>query len=369
MKLFNSFIKELKLASRGFYFYIEVFMALLILLVFLFVVPNNFENKQTEYLYLDMASEASDVYLDIILQETIDNRAEIVKLKIDKEDKEATLYTLEGKEIYVMNSRKDAIYMADKEREIVAIIKADAQSNLSYEYYLQGYESSKYKNLLKVLHVEASDIVETTIKSQDVRPLTSNVNTLSDRENMLPSVLVFNGSLMGLFIIAAYIFLDKQEGVISAFAVTPTPVWQYLMSKIGVIMTTSIFSSLIVIVPIMKLQPNYLQLIITLIATGFFSSSLGLLLASFYDNIMKAFGAIYVFIMIMILPNIAFFLPSWNPGFVKFIPSYPMLESFKSIIIGSGDWTYVLLVAGGFMLAGVVLFMLSNMRYKKTLIG
>ena len=36
---------------------------------------------------------------------------------------------------------------------------------------------------------------------------------------------------MGFFIIAAYIFLDKKEGVIKAYAVTPSPVWKYLLSK------------------------------------------------------------------------------------------------------------------------------------------
>ncbi|NLC54488.1 MAG: ABC transporter permease [Erysipelothrix sp.] len=369
MKLFSSFVKELKLASRGFYFYIEIFMAVLILVVFLFVVPDNFENKQSEYIYLDMPSEVSTVYKESILAFTINNKAETIDIKINKQDKKATLYNLEDKDIYIMNSRSDAIYLADVESKIVAVVSSDSEYNFNYTYYLQGYESTKYKNLLKIIHVEADDTLEMTMKNQDVRPLISNVLTLSDRENMIPAVLVFNGSLMGLFIIAAYVFLDKQEGVIKAFAITPTPVWQYLMSKVFVIMVTSIVSSLIVIVPIMGIQPNYLQLLITLIATAFFSSSLGLLLASFYDNIMKAFGAIYILMMAMLLPSIAYFLPTWSPDFLKFIPTYSMLESFKSIIIGNGDWLYVLSVAGGFMFIGVVLFVISNTRYKKTMIG
>lgn len=70
MKLFSSFVKELKIASRGFYFYIEIFMAVLILAVFLFFVPNHFNSKGTEYIHLDMPSEASEVYLKGILDET-----------------------------------------------------------------------------------------------------------------------------------------------------------------------------------------------------------------------------------------------------------------------------------------------------------
>lgn len=369
MKLFSSFQKELKLASRGFYFYIELFMAFLILLVFLFVIPNNFENKQTEYLYLDMPLEISEMYLQRLEDESVDGKAQAVTLLVDKVEKDAILYSLKDKDIYILSNLEDGVTLADKKRELVAHIKSDSDYNLTYEYYLQGYESEKYKNLLKILYLESSDTLESTVNNQDVRPLSSNLKTLSDRENMIPSVLVFNGSLMGLFIIAAYIFLDKQEGVIKAYALTPSAVWYYLMSKIAVVMSTAIVSSFIVIVPIMGFQPNYILLLVLLISTGFFSSSLGLLLASFYDNIMQAFGLIYGIMMLMILPSIAYSMPTWSPAFVKLIPSYYMLEGFKSILLANGDWFYVLFISSEFFLVGLILFAISNNRYKKTLIA
>lgn len=369
MKLFSSFVKELKIASRGFYFYIEIFMALLILGVFLFLVPDNFSSKGSEYIYLDMPAEARDVYLQAILDESVDGKAEGVKIKIDKKEKDASLYTTDDSEIYILNSREDVIYMADKEREVAAVIKMDENYEFNYEYYLQGYESDRYKNLLKILHVESTDTVKVAMDNQDVRKLSANYESLSDKENMMPSVLVFNGALMGLFIMAAYIFLDRQEGVIKAYALTPSPVWQYLMSKVGVLMLTSIVSSFIVIIPIMKSKPDYLLLLALLVTTAFFASSLGLLIASFYKNIMQAFGALYSVMMLMIIPNIAYFMPRWNPSWVKMIPSYQMLEGFKSIVLGNGDWEYVLTISGGFLIAGMVLFTFSNYRYKNTLLA
>ncbi|MGO1470186.1 MAG: hypothetical protein ACTHW2_09215, partial [Tissierella sp.] len=149
----------------------------------------------------------------------------------------------------------------------------------------------------------------------------------------------------------------------------PTPVWKYLMSKVGVIMVTSIVSSFIVLIPIMKLRPDYLLLLVLLVTTGFFASSLGLLIASFYNNIMQAFGALYAFMILMVVPNIAYFMPSWNPSWVKIIPTYPMLEGFQSVLLGNGDWLYILTISGGFLMVGMLLFILSNYRYKKTLIG
>lgn len=369
MKLFSSFIKELKIASRGFYFYIELFMAVLIVTIFLFAVPDNFNTKAAEYLYLDMPNQASEAYLEALADEDLDGKAEAVKVKIDKQEKKASLYTTEDQKIYLLNSREDAKNMADKERKVAAVITMDSENKVTYEYYLQGYESTKFKNLLKILHVESSETIEAAMDNQDIRPLSATPGeSLSDKENLMPSVLVFNGALMGLFIIAAYIFLDRQEGVIKAYALTPSPVWHYLVSKIGVIMVTSIVSSFIVLLPIMRFKPDYLLLLALLISTAFFSSSLGLLIASFYKNIMEAFGAIYVFMMLMIIPNIAYLMPSWNPSFIKLIPSYHMLEGFKSVLLGNNDWAYVLSLSGGFLIVGFILFRLSNSRYKKTLL-
>ena len=369
MKLFSSFVKELKIASRGFYFYIEFLMAALILGIFIFAVPDNFSSKTSEYLYLDMPAQASEAYLDAIKDSTDNVVVKDVRIEMDQVEKDAQLFSIENKDIYILNSREDVVYMADKERKVAAVIKLEGDASFKYEYYLQGYESNKYKDLLRILHVESTETIEETMNQQEVRTLSSDFNMLSDKENMLPSVLVFNGALMGLFLIAAYIFLDRQEGVIKAYALTPSPVWQYLLSKVGVIMATSIVSSLIVIIPIMRTQPNYLLLLVLLVTTAFFASSLGLLIASFYSNIMQAFGAIYLFMMLMIVPNIAYFIPSWNPAWVKMIPSYPMLEGFKSVLLGSSDWIYVSTISGGFLLAGFVLFGLSNHRYKKTLLG
>ena len=77
-------------------------MAVLILAIFLFVVPDNFNSKTSEYIYLDMPSEVSEVYLDGIQEETIVGKAEKVKVKIDKKEKDASLYTTEDKEIYIL---------------------------------------------------------------------------------------------------------------------------------------------------------------------------------------------------------------------------------------------------------------------------
>ena len=58
MKLWQSFVKELVLSSRSFYFYVEIGMAAIFLFLLLFVIPENFNTKTDEYIYWDIPDAA-----------------------------------------------------------------------------------------------------------------------------------------------------------------------------------------------------------------------------------------------------------------------------------------------------------------------
>jgi hypothetical protein len=96
-------------------------------------------------------------------------------------------------------------------------------------------------------------------------------------------------------------------------------------------------------------------------------SALGLVLTSYYDDIQQAFGVLYALIIALMLPNIAYFIPSWNPAWMRAIPTAPMLEGFKEIILPQGDAAYVLSVSLLFLVAGLALFLFANLRFKRTL--
>lgn len=366
MKLWHSFIKEMKLAFRGFYIYIEIFMAVVLLAILLFAVPENFSSKQEEYIHLDLPPQVEALYLKEIEKEDADHKAQAVEIKNEGKIISTQFYETDTKKIYILDNKEDLISLADKKRNIGAVIEMK-DGKLTYDYYLQGYESTRLKNLYSIIHVENAETIEVAIESQEVRALSTDHQMLSDRKNLLPVFLTYNGSLMGMFIIAAYVFLDKQEGVIKAFAVSAASIWNYLLSKTGVILLTSVLSSLLLVAPLMGGGMNYLLFSLFLLATGIFSSALGLLIASFYRDIMHAFVAIFVAMLAMILPSISYFIPSWSPGWMKFLPSYPIIQGFKEILLTNGSTNYVVWTSIGFFLLGSLLFAIANMRFKKTL--
>jgi hypothetical protein len=369
MKLWYSFSKEMSLSSKSWYFYVELVMAIILLLILVFVVPEKFESKSKQYFYLDLPQVVRDRYMKNLLEEDLDAVAEQVEVKADNRIFSAVLYETEESKIYLLDSMDALDAFSNSERVTAVHAHVNEDHQIIHTYYLQGYETEKLKNLLLVYHnrLAGHDVIEEYSDNIVVRRLYQDAEPLNDKENMIPVFLTFNGSLMSLFIIAAYIFLDKNEGVIKAYAITASSVWHYLISKIGVIIVTSIVTTLIITVPVMGLQPNYLAMLLFLVSTGFFAASLGLLLTSFYKDIVEAFGAMYIVIMIMIMPNISYFTPSWDPNWVKIIPSYVMLQSFKEIISVSGNMTYVMVASLGFAVLGLDIFILANYRFKKTL--
>ncbi|MDY0236897.1 MAG: ABC transporter permease [Gudongella sp.] len=369
MKLWHSFIKELILSSKSWYFYIEIGMAIVFLLILVFLVPEEFSTKGKEYIYLDVPQVVADRYREALLEEDIDEIAELVEVKAEKSIFKAEFYETEESKIYLLESMEALNAFSSSERVPTVHVRVNDDNQIISTFQLQGYETQKLRNLLLVFQNRKAgyDVLENYNDNLVVKTMYQNSEPLSDRQNMVPVFLTFNGSLMSLFIIAAYIFLDKSEGIIKAYAVTASSVWQYLMSKIGVIIITSIVTALIMTVPIMGLQANYLLMFLFLITSGFFAASLGLYITSFYEDIVQAFGVLYIVIMIMIMPNISYFTPSWSPNWIKIIPSYIMLQSFKEIISVNGNLAYVLVASLGFTILGLAIFILANHRFKKTL--
>jgi hypothetical protein len=332
MKLWHSFVKELQLSSKSWYFYIEVGMAVVLLLILLFVIPKETDIRSDEYLYAgDLPSDYIDlIYKGILDEEDEDNEYQRVEIEVGGHAYGADLFVTDTRNIYFMDDLEAVERLADEDKELGAEIILGSDGGLYYRYYLQGYESAKLRNLYMILHNNKVTIkfVDRHMDRQTVINIEENPFVLNNRENVLPVFLTYNGSLMGLFIMAAYIFLDKQEGIITAYAVTASKVWHYLMSKIGVLMVTTIATSLVIVVPIMGLNVNYPLLLLMVIVTAFAFSSLGLVLTTYYKDMMQSFGAFFIIIIVMVIPNISYFAPSWEPKWIKWFPTYHILQGF-----------------------------------------
>ncbi|MFC1920534.1 ABC transporter permease [Chloroflexota bacterium] len=392
MKLLSSYIKEMKIAARGFYFYVEIAMAIILLVILLFISETSTSNSK-QFIYNDMPQKISDYIKDKGIEDGEARLAGFTEFRLkpaafeitNRETGETKAYdfndgkiieieTIEmldsstGKlkeTVYYVDTEEDMIRLSYNESEIGATVTMNAYGEISYNYYLQGYETDRLESLLYIINNESPGVVNERKDRQVVRTL-GIAEPLNNRENLVPVFLAYAGSLMGFFIVMAYIFYDKAEGVIRAFAVTPSSMWKYLVSKIFVIITTIVVSSSIITIPVMGWQPNYLLFYVFLVITTFAVASLGLLVASYFDTISKAFGVLYAIMFALMVPVFSYYIPSFNPLWLRFFPTYPLLQGFKEILL-NGNAGYVLTYSLIFLAGGLVLFVLANSRFKSTL--
>lgn len=394
MKLLSTYSKEMKIAFRGFYFYIEIVVALILLVILLVAIDTDPDSKYKEFLYYDMPEEVYD-YLsakDIEEGKVIDIEDAEFQVKPAKfeltnmETGEITAYTFNDEKTIITEAKQQidpetgkvmkTLYRTDNEEDMLRLSyetgKIGATTTMSdtgeftYRYMLQGYETERFSNVLYILHTLSPDEIDAQMDKQVFRELGST-DRLNNREAVVPVFVAFAGSLMGFFIIMSYVFLDKDEGVIRAFAVTPSAVWKYLLSKTFVILTTVVISSSIIVIPVMGLKPNYLLFYIFLLITTFAFAALGLLIASFFNSISKAFGVLYLIMIAFMLPGFSYYISSFDPLWLRFFPTYPVLQGFKGILLGNPDVLYVVTYSVAFLLGGAILLSLANARFKKTL--
>lgn len=364
MKLWNSFTKELLVSSKSFYFWIELIMSFIIVFILMFVVPENFNNRTEEYLYLDPVVE--QMFVEEIVKDDEDGVIEDTTVKSGGEEYSVRLIVTPDKEIYLTENLEDLVTLADAKRPMgAAHIYWDEE--LKYDYYLQGYESERLQDLYLVIHAETTDVIEASLDDIEVRTLGDIVEPLSDRESMVPPLIVMNGALLGMFIIASYVFLDRGEGIIKAYAVTAAKPRYYLLSKVFVLMLVSVVSTLMITIPVLGGLPVYWAILLLLITSAFFASAIGLIISTYFNSMTQAFGVIYALMIVMLLPSIAYFIPSWEPVWVKFMPTYALIQGFKESIIPNGDMNYVLLASLGYVVGGTILFAFAEYRFKRNL--
>lgn len=341
-KLWTTFIKDVKLSYQGIYFYMEIIMAVLFILVMLFAVPENFSHSQTFYAVVEVES------LKTQLTETV--------------------FDVEGYHIELFESREALEEALSDNRSAIGAHITEKDGKPVLDLVLQGHESDSMKAFLKTtLEGQLLSELPGYVDQTTVRALETKPDRLSDRVNILPMYLVLNVAFMGLFIIAAYVFLDKEEGVIKAFAVAPVKVWHYLVSKIMIMALMGIVVSTLVVIAVAGFDVNYPLLLLMILVYNVFGSVAGLLITSFFDTMTKAMGAMFSSIFILMFGGFSYFMPSFSPAWIKLLPSYPMIFSFRELLLENGDVGYIFQNIAIFTALSIVLFAYTNFRFKKTL--
>ena len=393
MKLWSNYRKELKIASRGFYFYLELVMAAVLLAAILLFVPAEVTQVSKEAVFAELPREALERLLLSGGGQERYERAEDTKVRVrpdqftyyDEQTGEAFPLTFDDKKtleletwnvydaadgkhtktLYIAQSMDDLLRAAKTEKWLTAVIRLNEAGQPQIRLLLFGTESERYRNMIAAA-MGAGDALARAAQGVTVRALGAE-NALGNRASYLPLVVVIMNGLMGLLMVTAYLTIDKASGLIRAMAVTPVHTRSYLISKVLVVLTTSLLSSLAVTVPVMGAQPNYLLFIPAAALVSVFSCTLGLWLASFFEDLKSAFGVLFLLMAVMMLPAMSFILPGFSPLWLRLMPTYPMLQAVKESLLPRPDVWYTLAVCLGMAAVSALLLLWSERRYRKSL--
>jgi len=172
-------------------------------------------------------------------------------------------------------------------------------------------------------------------------------------------------ALMGMLLVAAYVFMEKQEGSIRAYSVSPGKVWHYLASKILMFLVFGLLSALFVVFTLRGFDFNFLQVLLLTIVFNIFGTLLGLIISVFFDSLQGAMVWIVVIAAVIGVSTVSYINPSFSPRVVTLMPTYPMQFAFKEALFPAGDTAYVWNNILGFSAVNIILFFFGTWLYKK----
>jgi ABC-2 type transport system permease protein len=396
MKLWDNYKKELKIASRGFYFYMEVVTAAILLVAILLFVPAETASVSQEVIFVDGPRNVLDSMLAQNLGEpghyerAADTPVRLRPMDVTYYDEQTgerfdrsftdkktleletwNYYNAETgaleKTLYVATGMDDMLRVARTEKWYATVVSVGQDGQPQYRLLLFGSESARYQNLISaVIGAGDTPALLHAMDAQTVETLGTE-NVLDNRQSFMPMAVVIMNGLMGMLVVISYLIIDKSSGLIRAMALTPMRTRSYLMSKVLVVLTTSLASSVVVAVPIMGAQANYLLFIPIAALVSVTSCMFGLWLASFFSDIKSAYGIIFLMLLLLVIPAMSYILPSFAPLWIKLMPTYPMLQAVKETLLKTPDVGYVLLTGGGMIAVSGLLLWLSERRYRRIL--
>lgn len=339
MKLWASILKDIKLSAKNYYTYILLIFVAVFVVVAIFFVPGEFNNETSVYAYVEAKGPGSDMFLEQMRDEGM----------------------------HMAQSREDILRNMEKDRSSIGLYIYQENDKMVMEFITQGYESDKLKEIMEA-HMMGWAAMEAGYEPNSrVTVLESGNPSIPVNKGMLPIFLVMESAFMGLFMIAAYIYQDKEEGTIKAYAVTPATLWQYLLSKVVVFVLFGWISGLLVTVFIMGWDIQYLQFMLLLTVASIFGSVLGLVVSGLFDSFTKAMTGLFVLMFILGLSVISYYMPSFSPVYIRMLPAYPLLFAFREVLfpVGRADMVYTNILL--YLAISAVLFYIAVKIHEKKL--
>lgn len=158
----------------------------------------------------------------------------------------------------------------------------------------------------------------------------------------LPLAIYLDLAAAGYYFLAAIVLLEKEDGVLSALAVTPLRLGEYLASKFATLTAVSLVVTLLVTVGTVGLAFQPLLLAVAVIQPSLLVLSLGLVALARYDTISSFLVPSQLYLVPALVPllGLVAWVPAWVPYLVPFQGSLLMIQGAFGVALEPWQLVY-----------------------------
>lgn len=313
--------KDLLYAHRSYCFYIVVALAIIFALLINFVIADDFSIKPEVYYNVSYTGQ----YLEPV-EKAIGNMKENHSNVVDLASE-----SMVRDKVSEVTSSIGLLVHGQAEKPVV-------------EFVVHGYENEE---IINTLIIAMKDEINTALDGEN----TIEVRTIGKKANyekipankfLLPLFLVMEPTMLGFMLVASLIYIEKSEGTIKAYAVTPGRIIEYLLSKSLVMVLLGVIGALVMTLLVLGIKANYLALVALIGVGAFLATSLGLIMTSFFRNLSESMIWILIVTLLLGIPLISYMVPSFAPLYIRILPTYRLVFAVKEAVFPTGNMKIII---------------------------
>lgn len=204
----------------------------------------------------------------------------------------------------------------------------------------QGYENERTRRLFEaVLRAQTAAVTGSpwpVFATDTLRPA-QPAERLPFNFSLLPVFIFSEAIMVGVLLVAALLYSEKDEGTLRAYRVTPGGVLEYLLAKSLAMGVLGVIFTVIVTVFTVGLRVDWAPILGLTFVSTVVMTLIALVAANLFGTISQFLLTGLVITVAFGLPVAGYFLPSLSPWWFKVLPSYPLVFALREAYFPSGN--------------------------------
>lgn len=322
--------KDLLLTARSRYYLIIIVIAIVYAAMVRYLVPEEVKLSPSE-LFADSSSQG-------VLREYLQARAP---------------------ERMVWQSRSELVQAMEEQANTVGIYASEKAGSIHFELLFQGQENMRLRHLLAVSLAEELDRFYNPgyrDRFQLVELEKAARREVPFRDFIIPILLFSEAGMVGLFLVASLVFLEKEEGSLQAYLVSGRGAWAHLWARcLAMVPIALVFTLLLTLLTVGMRVESWAGLIAIVILGSLLTAVISMVAASFFSSFSEYLYAAIVLMVVLTLPAITYLTPTFAHAALQAIPTYPMIFGIRDSLFGGGQVMRSIVALSVYLLVALVL--------------